>query len=204
MIAIVDYGAGNLRSVTKGLQAAGASVAVTSDPREVAAADSLVIPGVAAASDTMWGLRSRRLIEPVLSALHTGKPFLGICMGLQALMTSSEEGDGEACLDIFHGPVLKLPVGTKVPHMGWNQVEQQRPGCWLFNGIPTGANFYFVHSFYAVPDDPALSIAETEYGVRFASVLVRDTIAATQFHPEKSGRWVLQMLENFARFAKEI
>src|SRR5579859_3704966 len=194
MIAIIDYGAGNLRSVAKGLQTAGARCAITSDPEDIAQADALVMPGVAAASDTMCGLRDRRLVAPLLDALQRGKPFLGICMGLQALMTCSEEGHGEACLDLLHGPVLKLPLGLKVPHMGWNQVHQRRES-WLFRAIPDGANFYFVHSFYAVLDDPTPVVGETEYGVRFASAVVEDTIAATQFHPEKSGRWGLQMLE---------
>jgi len=203
MIAILDYGAGNLRSVLKGLQATGAMCRVTSDPADVARARALVIPGVAAAADTMSGLRARGLVEPALEALRDGKPFLGICMGLQALMTFSEEGDGEACMDVLHGSVLKLPHSVKVPHMGWNQVVQRRSGAWLLDGIPDGANFYFVHSFYAQPQDEATILADTDYGVRMPSVVVRDHIAATQFHPEKSGRWGLRLLENFARFAGE-
>lgn len=203
MIAIIDYGAGNLRSVTKGLQAAGAACVVTHDPAMVRAADALVIPGVAAAADTMRGLRSQRLVEPILASLEAGKPFLGICMGLQALMTCSEEGDGETCLDVLHGPVRRLPPGLKVPHMGWNQVTLRRTDSWLTAGIPSGANFYFVHSFYAEPDDQSVVVGDTEYGLTFPSVVVRDAIAATQFHPEKSGRWGLCMLQNFARFVQQ-
>ncbi len=203
MIAIIDYGAGNLRSVSKGLQAVGATCVIASDPEQLRRADALVMPGVAAASDTMCGLRDRRLVPPLLESLRQGKPFFGICMGLQALMTSSEEGDGEACLDILSGPVLKLPPTSQVPHMGWNQVEQRHADCWLFKDIPDRANFYFVHSFYANLTDPSAVVGETEYGLRFASVVVKDAIVATQFHPEKSGRWGLQMLANFARFAKQ-
>ena len=203
VIAIIDYGAGNLRSVTKGLQAAGASCVVTDKLNDIERARAIVIPGVAAASDTMCGLRSRGLVEPIRYAIDSGKPFLGICMGLQALMTFSVEGDGEPCMDVLHGPVLKLPHGLKVPHMGWNQVRVRRPDSWLMDGIPDEADFYFVHSFYAVPDDASTIVADTEYGVRFASVVLRDTIAATQFHPEKSGRWGLSLLRNFVRFAGE-
>ncbi|MGI8916194.1 MAG: imidazole glycerol phosphate synthase subunit HisH [Chloroflexota bacterium] len=202
MIAVVDYDAGNLRSISHGLRMAGAQVEVTSDPAVVRAATAVVVPGVGAASDTMASLRSHGLEHVIADTVRGGKPYLGVCMGLQVLMTYSEEGGRHPCLDVFPGVVAKLPGGVKVPHMGWNQVlhDGDHP---LLDGIPNGANVYFVHSYYAAPTDDACVIGRTEYGIVFPSVLARENLMATQFHPEKSGHWGLLLLRNFVRLAGE-
>ena len=195
-IVIVDYGAGNLRSVARAVAHTGHDAKVTSDPRDVAPADALIVPGVGAAADTMRNLRESGMEEPVRAYIASGRPFFGVCMGQQALLSVSEEGGEHPCLDIIAGRVKKLPAGQKVPHMGWNEVWQTGEHA-IFAGIPDGAYFYFVHSYYPVPEDEGVVIGETEYGVRFASVLARDNIVATQFHPEKSGEMGLRMYENF-------
>jgi glutamine amidotransferase len=173
---------------------------VTSSARYVAEADALIVPGVGAAADTMANLVRHRLVEPIREYIASGKPFLGVCMGQQALFDVSEEGGRHECLGIMPGRVVRLPAGLKVPHMGWNQVRQVRPHP-IFDGIPDGANFYFVHSYYPQPTDPAVVIGETEYGVTFPSVVARDNVVATQFHPEKSGEMGLRMYANFLRIA---
>jgi glutamine amidotransferase len=199
-IVIVDYGAGNLRSVARAVAHTGREPIVTSDPREVPAADALIVPGVGAAADTMRNLRATNMVEPIREYIASGKPFFGVCMGQQALLSVSEEGGEHECLGIVPGRVKKLPGGQKVPHMGWNQVRQTRSHP-LFDGIPDESYFYFVHSYYPQPEDEEVVIGETEYGVRFASVLARANIVATQFHPEKSGEMGLRMYENFLSFA---
>jgi len=196
VIAVVDYGAGNLRSVVRALEHAGAEALITSRPADLDRAQAVVLPGVAAAADTMKGLRGRGLVEPLLRGIESGKPFLGLCMGLQALLTYSEEGGHQQCLDVIPGVVRRLPAGLKVPQMGWNQVACQSEHA-LLDGIPDGSYFYFVHSFYAEPSDPAVVVATTEYGVRFPSILARRSVFATQFHPEKSGARGLQLYRNF-------
>lgn len=200
MIAVVNYGAGNLRSVAKALEAVGAPIVVTSDPDEVARADAVILPGVGAAADTMSGLREGGLVEPLRAAVEAGKPFLGVCIGLQVLLTASDEDGGAACLDLVPGRVRRLPPGVKVPHMGWNQVHLKTVHP-LFEGIPNDSYFYFVHSYYADPADPAVVLGETEYAVRFPSVIAQDNLVATQFHPEKSGAPGLRVYENFCRLA---
>jgi glutamine amidotransferase len=197
-VAVVDYGAGNLRSVVRALEHAGAEPQITSAAADLDGAQAIVLPGVAAAADTMKGLRERGLVEPLLRSIQSGKPFLGLCMGLQALLTYSEEGGRQECLDVIPGAVHKLPAGLKVPQMGWNQVacQAEHP---LLDGIPDGSYFYFVHSFYAEPDDAAVIVATTEYGLRFPSILARDNVFATQFHPEKSGARGLQLYRNFVQ-----
>jgi glutamine amidotransferase len=169
---------------------------VTSDPRDVASADGVIVPGVGAAADTMRNLRESGMVEPVRDYIASGKPFFGVCMGQQALLSVSEEGGEHACLGIVPGRVRKLPGGQKVPHMGWNQVRQTREHP-IFEGIPDESYFYFVHSYYPEPEDEAVVIGETDYGVTFASVLAQDNIVATQFHPEKSGEMGLRMYANF-------
>ncbi|MBV8084063.1 MAG: imidazole glycerol phosphate synthase subunit HisH, partial [Chloroflexi bacterium] len=151
-----------------------------------------------AAADTMKGLQERGLTEPLLRNIEAGKPFLGLCMGLQALLTFSEEGGRQECLDVIPGAVHKLPAGLKVPQMGWNEVacQAEHP---LLDGIPDRSFFYFVHSFYAEPTDSSTVVATTEYGVRFPSILARDNVFATQFHPEKSGARGLRLYRNFVR-----
>jgi glutamine amidotransferase len=195
-ITIVDYGAGNLRSVARAVERVGWQAHVSSDPDAVRSARVVILPGVGAAADTMRNLRERCLLEPVREHIESGRPFLGICMGLQALLSVSEEGGEHECLGLIAGRVRRLPPGLKVPHMGWNQVRQRRPHP-LFEGIPDDAYFYFVHSYYPDPEDPSVVIGETDYGVTFASVVARENLVATQFHPEKSGEAGLRLYRNF-------
>ncbi len=195
-VVIVDYGAGNLRSVSRAVAHVGLEPCVTADPHDVLAAEAVIVPGVGAAADTMRNLRERKLVEPVRDYIASGRPFFGVCMGQQALLTVSEEGGEHGCLGVILGRVKKLPAGQKVPHMGWNQVRQRRAHP-IFDGIPDESYFYFVHSYYPQPEDESVVIGETEYGVTFASVLARDNIVATQFHPEKSGEIGLRMYRNF-------
>jgi glutamine amidotransferase len=195
-VVIVDYGAGNLRSVARAVAHVGFEPAVTSDPYDVKTADALILPGVGAAADTMRNLREHQMVEPVREYIASGRPFFGVCMGQQALLSVSEEGGEHECLGVIPGRVKKLPGGQKVPHMGWNQVRQRTPHP-IFDEIPDESYFYFVHSYYPEPADPSVVVGETEYGVTFASVLARDNIVATQFHPEKSGEMGLRMYRNF-------
>lgn len=205
-IVIIDYGAGNLRSVVNAAAHAEMEAAVTNDASRIRGAAGVILPGVGAAADTMANLRHHHLVDVVRDVVDTGMPFLGVCMGLQALFTLSEEGGRHECLGVVPGTVRRFPAGLKIPHMGWNQVHrtaafQDHP---LFEGIPDGAHFYFVHSYYVQPDQPALShvAGETEYGERFTSVLIRDNLVATQFHPEKSGRYGLQLYANFSEIVR--
>jgi len=199
-LVIVDYEAGKLRSVPRAGVPAGGQPLIPSSGRDVEGAEALIVPGVGAAADTMRNLRRHALVEPIREYIASGRPFLGVCMGQQALFEVSEEGGEHPCLGVLLGRVVRLPDGQKVPHMGWNQVRIVRPHT-IFDGIPDGSNFYFVHSYYPRPDDPAVVIGETEYGVTFASVVARDSVVATQFHPEKSGAVGLRMYENFLRIA---
>ena len=195
-VVIVDYGAGNLRSVERAVARAGFEPLVSGRPEDAAAAGVLIVPGVGAAADTMRNLRERGLVEPIRRHISAGRPFLGVCMGLQALLTVSEEGGEHECLGVIPGRVRRLPGGLKVPHMGWNRVRQRRPHP-VFDGIPDGAYFYFVHSYYPDPEDGSVVVSETDYGVTFASVVAADSLVATQFHPEKSGDMGLRFYENF-------
>jgi glutamine amidotransferase len=199
-VVIVDYGAGNLRSVERAVARAGFEPLVSSRPEDAAAAGVLIVPGVGAAADTMRNLRERGLAEPIRQYIAAGRPFLGVCMGLQALLTVSEEGGEHECLGVIPGRVRRLPRGLKVPHMGWNRVRQRRPHP-VFDGIPDDAYFYFVHSYYPDPEDDSVVVGETDYGVTFASVVAAGSLVATQFHPEKSGEAGLRFYQNFlARF----
>ena len=203
---IVDYGAGNLRSVAKAFEKLGARPLVTSQPEQVEAADMLVLPGVGAAADTMSSLARLGLVDPIRRFVSSGRPFFGVCLGLQVLLDGSEEGGWQECLGVVPGVVRRFPKpaaedsapALKVPHMGWNQVWRVREHP-LFEGIPDGADFYFVHSYYADPVDESWIGARTEYGRSFTSAILRDNLMGTQFHPEKSGRWGLRLLENFTR-----
>lgn len=199
-LVVVDYGAGNLHSVARAVTHEGARPLITSNPRYVAEAEALILPGVGAAADTMLNLRQRGLVDPIRKYIASGRPFLGVCMGQQALFDVSEEGGEHDCLGVLPGRVVRLPQGLKVPHMGWNRVRivREHP---IFDGIDDGSYFYFVHSYYPRPEDPAAVIGETEYGVTFASVVARDNVVATQFHPEKSGATGLRMYRNFLRLA---
>jgi glutamine amidotransferase len=204
MVVVVDYGAGNLRSVEKAIRSLGHAVEVTQDPDVVRRAESLVLPGVGAAADTMRALDGLGLSEAVREYVRAGRPFLGVCMGLQALLTGSEEGGWQPCLDLIPGRVRRLFADSepapdlKVPHMGWNRVRQERPHP-IFDGIPNDSYFYFVHSYYVAPDDPTTIAATTEYGFTFPCVLVQDDLIGTQFHPEKSSDLGLRLYDNFVR-----
>jgi len=199
-LVIVDYGAGNLRSVARAVAHAGGQPLITSSGRDVERADALIVPGVGAAADTMANLKRHNMVAPIREYIASGRAFLGVCMGQQALFDVSEEGGEHPCLGVLAGRVVRLPDGLKVPHMGWNRVRIVQPHP-IFENIPDGSYFYFVHSYYPRPDDAAIVIGETEYGVTFASVVGRDNVVATQFHPEKSGAAGLRMYENFLRMA---
>ncbi len=202
MIAVVDYGRGNLGSVEKALGGLGMRAVVTQDPRVVSEAEAVVLPGDGAFHDAMATLQVQGLLEPIRGCLDGGRPFLGICLGYQLLFTESEEfGQGKG-LDVIPGAVRRFPPGLKVPHMGWNQVEHRGDLC-LFDGIPAGAHFYFVHSYYPETTDPSLGKATCTYGVTFPAAVERGGLFATQFHPEKSQRWGRRLLENFAAFVRD-
>jgi imidazole glycerol-phosphate synthase subunit HisH len=198
MIAILDYGAGNLRSVAKALEAVGAAPILTDDPRVVAEADGLVVPGQGSAVDAMRNLERLGLVEPLKRYVASGRPFLGVCLGEQIIFESSEEGSGVTCLGVIPGTVRRLPGGQKVPQIGWNTVRIRIPHP-LLEGVPDESYFYFVHSYYVDPADPADVVGETDYGVTFASVVGRANVFATQFHPEKSAGIGLRIYRNFAR-----
>ena len=199
-VTIVDYGAGNLRSVERAVEHVGGAVHITSEPTAVQNADIVVLPGVGAAADTMHNLQERRLAGPIRDYIASGRPFMGICMGLQALMTVSEEGGLQKCLDVLPGSVVRLPEGLKVPHMGWNRVDVARDHPALPEAI-SGQYFYFVHSYYADPTESSIVAGWTDYGVRFPSIVARDNLIATQFHPEKSGDVGLSIYSGFIKWA---
>jgi imidazole glycerol-phosphate synthase subunit HisH len=203
MIAIIDYGMGNLRSVQKGFERVGCEAVVTADPKVVLEADKIVLPGVGAFPDCMRNLEESGFIEPLLRVIREGRPFLGICLGLQLLFTESEEFGIHQGLNVIPGRVVRFPEGMaesgealKVPHMGWNQLAiRRRPAA--FDGIEEGANFYFVHSYYVAPEDAGVVATTTTYGIEFCSSVWKDNIVATQFHPEKSQEKGLRILKNF-------
>jgi glutamine amidotransferase len=202
MIAIIDYGRGNLGSVEKAFERLGLEAVVTQGAEVVDGADAVVLPGDGAFHDAMTNLDALGLMPAVHRALDGRRPFLGICLGYQLLFTTSEEfGEGRG-LDVFPGVVRRFPPGRKIPHMGWNQVSHGGR-LRLFEGIPEGAYFYFVHSYYPVVDEGNdLRIAWCDYGMPFAAAIERGPIWATQFHPEKSQRWGLRLLENFAALVR--
>ena len=202
MIAIVDYGMGNLRSVEKGFLKVGVDARIVSNPKAVDNARAVVLPGVGAFRDCMRNLKEKSLIESVLRSIQKGKPYLGICLGLQVLFTESEEFGIYKGLDILKGKVMRFRLTLKVPHMGWNKVKiLRRPP--LFEDIQDQAFFYFVHSFYVVPDDNDIVATTTEYGITFASMVWKENIFATQFHPEKSQETGLKVLKNFGDFVRK-
>lgn len=208
MLAIVDYGRGNLWSVQHGFAQVGAAAQISADPDCIRGANAVVFPGVGAFRDCLHNLHARGLDQALREVIRAGKPVLAICVGMQALLSESEEFGVTPGLDIVAGQVRRFPdtlpataTRLKVPHMGWNQLHQQR-SCPLLDGIPDGAFAYFVHSYYAVPKDAEVVVATTDYGVDFASVLWRDNLYATQFHPEKSQRWGLRILQNFVALSQ--
>jgi len=194
MIAIIDYGMGNLRSVQKGFEKVGHRAEITND-----AAEKVVLPGVGAFEDAIAELRRRNLVEPVLRAIDSGRPFLGICLGLQMLFETSYENGRHAGLGVLPGEVVRfqIPPDYSVPHMGWNQLAIRQPVS-ILAGIEEGTYVYFVHSYYVVPRQTEVIAAETDYGGAFCSMICRDNLFATQFHPEKSQSQGLRILKNFA------
>ena len=209
MIAVVDYGRGNLWGVQNGFAQVGVRVQVSADPEIVRQAEAVVFPGVGAFRDCMHNLTARGLDQALREVIDAGRPVLAICVGMQALLTESEEFGLTPGMAIVEGTVRRFPLPTpkqaprlKVPHMGWNQLHLVRP-CPLLEGIPDGAYTYFVHSYYAIPQDPEVVVACTDYGLEFASVLWRDNLFATQFHPEKSQTYGLRILQNFAALCGE-
>lgn len=204
MIAIIDYGRGNLWSVQNGFAQIGVQVQVSAEPEIIRRAEAVVFPGVGAFRDCMENLVASDLDQVVREVIAAGRPVLAICVGMQVLLTESDEFGVTPGLAVLPGVVRRFPadmsqhgVRLKVPHMGWNQLHQRRP-CPLLEGIPNGAFTYFVHSYYAIPEDPEVVVAYTDYGLEFASVLWRDNLFATQFHPEKSQHYGLRILKNFA------
>ncbi len=202
MIAIVDYGMGNLRSVEKGFKKVGVDAVVTSSPKTIDDADAIVLPGVGAFRDCIRNLTDLSLTEAIGRSIEKGKPYLGICLGLQVLFSESEEFGRCRGLDIFRGRVVRFQIREKVPHMGWNTIQiANRPP--ILSDIPDDSYFYFVHSFYVVPDDAGVTAATTDYGVTFTSMIWKDNVFATQFHPEKSQELGLRILEGFGNFVKK-
>ena len=201
MIAVIDYGAGNLRSAVRALQHVGAPLRVTDRPADLQAADGVVLPGVGATRDTMDALDRLELSPVIPELIRSGVPFLGICVGMQVLAELSDEWGTHPCLGVIPGRVRKLPESAgKVPQIGWNQVRfdaHETPP--LLEGIPDGTDFYFVHSFYVDTPDTSIVAGRTDYGLAFPSILAWGSAAATQFHPEKSGRWGLALLRNWVR-----
>ena len=204
MIALIDYGSGNLRSVHKALLKVGARVRLVQRPEELADAQALVLPGVGAFDDCIQALQRQGLLEASRQFIQSGRPFLGICVGYQALFEKSEEFNSCAAgLNVFRGKVVRFAEqpGLKIPQIGWNQLEIVKPECPLFRGITSGSYVYFVHSFFPKPADSAIVATRTTYGETFASSVWRDNVFATQFHPEKSQKIGLQLLKNFVELA---
>lgn len=204
MIAIIDYGMGNLRSVQKGFEKIGSEAVITDDPQVVLRAERVVLPGVGAFRDCMHNLEQGGFVEPIIKVIAEGRPFLGICVGMQLLFSDSVEFGLYSGLNVIPGHVLRFPdqmtvagEKLKVPQMGWNQLSfKRRPP--VFEGIDDGSNVYFVHSYYVKPDDSSVIATTTDYGIEFCSSVWKDNIVATQFHPEKSQEIGLQILKNFA------
>ncbi len=202
MIAIIDYGMGNLRSVEKGFLKVGIDARVVTEPGLINDANAIVLPGVGAFRDCIMNLDNMHLIEPIINSIKKGKPYLGICLGLQILFSESEEFGIQKGLDLLKGKVVRFRNNLKVPHMGWNTVKLvNKPP--IFNGIDDNSYFYFVHSFYVKPDNEEVVSGITDYGITFTSMVWKDNIIATQFHPEKSQQTGLKILKNFGEFVRK-
>ena len=220
MIAVIDYGMGNLRSVQKALEVAGARTRVTSNPKDLSRCEKLVFPGVGAFGEAMKELKRRKLVEPIKDAIGEGKPFLGLCLGLQLLFEKSAEAPGVKGLAILKGESKRFKSQItshksqvfKVPHMGWNNIKvashpahETRGGAGksevtsILKGVPSGSYMYFVHSYYVAPEDRSAILTTTDYGLNFVSGICKDNIYAFQFHPEKSQETGLRILKNFVR-----
>ena len=205
MIALLDYGAGNLRSVEKALRFVGGNVRLVQSPDGMKNASAVVLPGVGAFDDCVNAMQRQELLEATREFVGTGRPFLGICIGYQALFEGSEEFDSSATgLGLFAGKVVRFPDGQKlkIPQIGWNQIEIVQPECPVFSGVENGSHVYFVHSFYPQPEDDSIAATRTTYGVDFISAVWRENVFATQFHPEKSQKVGLKILENFVNLTK--
>jgi glutamine amidotransferase len=205
VIALLDYGSGNLRSAHRALLKVGAEVRVAQRPAEIGDASGMVLPGVGAFDDCMNALRKQELLEAARGFIQTGKPFLGICVGYQALFERSEEFNSCAAgLALFGGSVVRFSEqpGLKIPQIGWNQIRITQTDCPIYRGIADGSYVYFVHSFFPKPTDPGIVATQTDYGDTFASSVWRDNVFATQFHPEKSQRVGLQLLRNFTELCR--
>jgi glutamine amidotransferase len=198
-VAVVNYGVGNLRSIRKGLEKSGAQVKVTHNPADLRGADAVVLPGVGAFAPAVKNMEPIACV--VAEAMNDGKPIFGVCLGLQLLFTRSSEGGSVKGLDFISGEVVKLPDSVKTPQMGWNTISFARSHP-LLDGVKDGSYVYFVHSYYPQPADPDVIVTTTEYGVRFASMVAKGNLFATQFHPEKSSKTGLTMLKNFVRIVK--
>jgi len=199
-LVVIDYESGNLRSVSRALESQGVTPLVAGDSAEFDDAEAVILPGVGSGPAAMDALNARGLVGPIREYIASGRPFLGVCLGLQLLMDRTEEGDAP-CLGVVSGNAKLLPPGLKVPHMGWNSVKfnQEHPA---LAGIPSDSYFYFVHSYYAAPKDPTGVSGTTEYGIPFCSVYAKDNLVATQFHPEKSGPAGLRIYKNFIGMTK--
>ena len=199
MIALLDYGAGNVRSVHKALIAAGGDVQLVSTPNKMMLADAVVLPGVGAFDDCINAMQRQELLEATRDFIASGKPFLGICVGYQALFEKSEEFNScSPGMGVFQGTVVRFSdAKLKIPQIGWNQVNIQNPDCPMFRGIDSGSHFYFVHSYFPEPSDPSIVASRTTYGVEFSSAVWKDNVFATQFHPEKSQKAGVKLLVNF-------
>ena len=205
MIALLDYGAGNLRSVEKALRFVGGNVRLVQSPDGMKNASAVVLPGVGAFADCVNAMQRQELLEATREFVGTGRPFLGICIGYQALFERSEEFDSSATgLGLFAGKVVRFPDGQKlkIPQIGWNKIEIVQPECPVFSGVENGSHVYFVHSFYPQPEDDSIAATRTTYGVDFISAVWRENVFATQFHPEKSQKVGLKILENFVNLTK--
>ncbi len=202
MISVVDYGVGNLHSVAKALEKVGAKTRVTSDWHDVESSDGVVLPGVGAFKDSMDAMQRSDLAKAIKAYIASGKPFLGVCVGLQMLFSESEEFGVSKGLDVFKGRVVKFPEGQKVPHMGWNQISIKKDLNPLLRGLNDGDHLYFVHSYYVVPEDKGIIAAQSNYGVDFTCMVWEKNVFGTQFHPEKSQAVGLRIYENFKDLVK--
>ncbi len=206
MIALINYGAGNLKSVEKALVKVGANVRLFNNSEGLENAQGVVLPGVGSFDDCINALQHQNLYNPIINLLKNGKPFLGICIGYQALFERSEEFNSTAAgLSIFKGSVVRFTQKNdfKIPQIGWNQLEFSKPNCPIFKGIPNKSFFYFVHSYYPMPADESIVSSWTDYADRFASSIWKDNIFAVQFHPEKSQNVGLKLLKNFVEFCEK-